>query len=315
MGVVDGRCEPEAGKDAVEMRGSNRHRSAPSAPFDEKYVFWQHVARFVAAADAGGGAVDVLATGGGHGEVEDRTDGGGNDRDGAKSGSSGACVCSRVLITSNGVTTACGRSAIWWCERHRSMPLLSARGNDVTARHRVRRRAHQLCSAARSTPTRPPPRLAAYRVLPVHPRARRRSPTDDRDRHDSFPRRCSSPSSPRLRRTNSLVKLVTTAPVDAAMTLLRSVTVRRRLPGPARRSEWCRGSSSSSEMAFANTDIRRGECDARSWWREADGAFGDRAWNFFDRRTKADGERRRSDGKDRVGAGSRDGDVCTCRIE
>ena len=51
-----------------------------------------------------GTAADVLATGGGQGDVEDRAEGGGRCEEGTKSGSGGACVCSRVLITSNGVT-------------------------------------------------------------------------------------------------------------------------------------------------------------------------------------------------------------------
>lgn len=104
MGVRAARWVPEAGRMEVEILGSKRHNSE-SATFDEKYVFWQHVARFDADAlllGSGVGMVEVDAIGIGQGEV-DRM-GGGRCEEGTKSGSIGAWVCSRVLITSNGVT-------------------------------------------------------------------------------------------------------------------------------------------------------------------------------------------------------------------
>lgn len=87
------RWEPEAGRMALDMRGSNRQRREVSATLELKYVFWQQVARFVAevlpvlAKDCG--AVDVLAMGGGQGVVE-REEGGGRWEEGTKSGSGGA---------------------------------------------------------------------------------------------------------------------------------------------------------------------------------------------------------------------------------
>ena len=47
-----------------------------------------------------GGNLDVLAMGGGQGEVERDVE----PEESVDRGSSGACVCSRVLITSKGVT-------------------------------------------------------------------------------------------------------------------------------------------------------------------------------------------------------------------
>ena len=194
-------------------RGSKRHRMAFfSARLLVKYVFWQHVARFVAASErACCRGVPVVKACGGAGTafafslpfpfplrllgMADDADadadcvGGGTCDEGMKSDSGDPCVCRRVLTTSNGVTGEAGVGA-------------------VAAQNSGKEGSQDVCQL-----------VLACAVLPREPCWPVLALPDDHCELSP----CIITTGTDRARTHSLVKLVTTAPLHAAMILCLSL--------------------------------------------------------------------------------------------